>query len=120
MIEAKGPAGSAGTLFVSAPGMPETQVSIRVVEKVLVTQTPDVRLTLTPDRPESQGELSYSLAAHDPGAGPTGGTWLLTTYFADLGAQKVRVTADPPGVCELPSEVAGGQFPLSIPFKCRQ
>ena len=118
-LEVNAPVGSTSSLLISAPGMDEISVPIRVIEKILTPQSPQVRLNFDQGAPEVRGTLSYSIAGYDPNASLTAGPRVVNLSMSSPPNQKVRVLSEPSGVCEFPAEVDLTQFSLSVPFVCR-
>ncbi len=120
LLEVKAPAGSSGSLLVSAPGMEQISIPIRVIEKVFVPHQPQLRLNFEQGAAESRGTFTYSPAGYDPTASVSTGPRVVKLFFASsTPGQKVRVLTEPSGVCEFPAEVDVTQFSVGVPFVCR-
>lgn len=90
-----GKAGDQTVLTVSARGMPETTIPVRIVPKVLL---PDLNEALV----NGSRTITFHIAALHPATGaPLPGYFRTVAY----GAIPVRVEAEPAGICEFPGEV---------------
>ncbi len=119
LLEVKAPVGSNGSLLVSAPGMDEISIPIRVIDKILTPQSPQLRLNFEQGAAEVRGSLSYALAGYDSNARITTGPPVVNYYSSSTLGQKVRVLSEPSGICEFPAEADLTQFSLTLPFVCR-
>lgn len=100
--------GQQTTLFVSAPGVPEFSIAVRIVEAILEPVSDEVRFRFT--RPEETPSLSYRFAGYDNGE--------VIRYNIPPSVKKgfrARPVATPPGVCQFPeSEITG----TSVRLQC--
>lgn len=120
LVEAKGPVGRDGLLYVSAPGMEEIAVPLLVRETILLPRARTQRLALPADNTTLRGELYFDAAAYDPAAIVASGNQARPVQFQAILSRKVRVTTEPSGVCEFPAEATHSHYTLALAFVCRE
>lgn len=107
-------AGQQADLYISAPGVPEYSVPIRVVEAVLLPFTTEMQVTPLNGSPAA-GDASYSLGGYDEGlvSRPESGRLIPSKTF------KLRPRMNPAGICET-SETGelSGPGGLTLHFTC--
>lgn len=118
-LDVKSPAGTNGALFVSAPDLPEMEVPVRVMEKILLPATNTPRVRFAPGEAVVRGSLNYSFAAYDPAFAVAAGGAIVSTQVIAVNPPRFRVTVSPSGICDFPAEVESGQFTLTLSFACR-
>jgi hypothetical protein len=94
-------AGQQASLLVSAPGIAEREIPIRIVEAVLVPTADEVRVGVS----EYSTDMSLLVAGYDNGQ-----LYRNVPRVSSFRSLKARVVTDPPGVCVFPDtvEAAGG------------
>jgi hypothetical protein len=99
-------AGQVATLFVSAPGIPEYSIPIRIVDPLLLPTTGEVRLG------PQVTTLSYQMAAYDGGQ-----TYPINAQTLVRKKLTVRPTFNPAGICSVPATIDVA-FYVNVPVTC--
>ncbi len=116
-VESKGPPGQNGSLLISAPGLSEFALPIRVFPRVMAPAAQRLRLNFAPGEAAVQGTLEYRSTHFNPSE-PLALSLLLGQSVAAGPPQSFRVNADPAGVCEFPAQVTSNATGFSLPFAC--
>jgi hypothetical protein len=118
-IESKGPPDRNGSLLISAPGMSEFALPLRVFPRVMVPFAQRLRLNFAPQEPAIRGSLEYSTTHFNPDEPPRP-IFTIAQRVINAPPQTFRVRAVPAGICDFPDQVTSGQFSLTVPFTCAQ
>ncbi|MBL0161848.1 MAG: hypothetical protein IPP47_33045 [Bryobacterales bacterium] len=108
------PPGQQATLYVSAPGMPEYALPIRIVEAVLLPFMNEIQVAPLNGAPATRNAL-FSFGAYDDGIVVPAES----ARFLSSTTRKLRTKLTPAGICgtsEVVELTGAGQ--LTLPFTC--
>lgn len=106
--------GDKATLFVSAPGVPEFALPIRIVEAVLLPFIGEMQVAPLNGAPAS-GDALYSIGAYDEGLVVR----MDSGRLSSSSTLKLRPRLNPPGICELTQDgELSSNGGLTVPFTC--
>lgn len=108
--------GQQATLYISAQGMPEFALPIRVVEAVLLPSVGEMRVAPRTGVPETVNAF-FNIGAYDEGVvvRADSGRMISSTML------KLRPRMNPPGICEITQEgELSSNGGLTVPFTCTQ